>query len=77
MVWVAPMTGSIPELSVVVLRHRVESEGEVLAEGRRGTVVHAWDDGKHYLVEFPDEDATDDWPTSHVVDVERGDIQLA
>jgi hypothetical protein len=61
---------AIPELSTVVLRRRVESKGDVLPEGRRGTVVHAWGDGQHYAVEFTE-------PRSQVVDVERGDITLA
>jgi Domain of unknown function (DUF4926) len=60
---------TIRELSTVVLRRSVESEGHVQPEGSQGTVVYAWDDGKHYLVEFGDEDE----PT-HVIDVEREDF---
>jgi hypothetical protein len=60
----------IPELSMVVLRHRVESdEGPVLPEGRSGTVVHAYRDGEHYEVEFED--------PACAVTVTRGDIRLA
>jgi hypothetical protein len=55
---------AIPELSTVVLRHAVEG----LPEGRRGTVVHAWRDGKHYAVEFTG-------TVSRVIDLERDDIQ--
>jgi hypothetical protein len=60
----------IPELSTVELRHSIEAAGEVLPAGWRGTVLHAWDDGQHYLIEFTS-------PKSIVVDVERDDIRLA
>jgi hypothetical protein len=43
---------SIPELSVVVLRHPVECKGGVLPPGGTGTVVHVYRDGEHYEVEF-------------------------
>ncbi len=43
---------SIPELSIVALKHPVESNRGVLPEGGRGTVVHVYRDGKHYEVEF-------------------------
>jgi hypothetical protein len=43
---------SIPELSVVALRHPVECKGGVLPEGGKGTVVHVYRDGEHYEVEF-------------------------
>ena len=59
----------IPELSTVMLRHAVESKGEVVPEGHLGTVVHAWSDGRHYLVEFTD--------IPCVVDVDEDDIRLA
>jgi hypothetical protein len=61
----------IPELSMVVLRHRVRlgSEGPVLSEGHSGTVVHAYKDGEHYEVEF-------EHPACAVT-VARGDIRPA
>ncbi len=43
---------SIPELSVVALRHPVECKGCVLPQGGKGTVVHVYRDGEHYEVEF-------------------------
>jgi hypothetical protein len=43
---------SIPELSVVALRHPVQCEGGVLPQGVKGTVVHIYRDGEHYEVEF-------------------------
>ena len=43
---------SIPELSVVALRHPVECKGGVLPQGGKGTVVHVYRDGEHYEVEF-------------------------
>jgi hypothetical protein len=47
-----PKHRTVPELSVVVLRHAVECDGRVLPEGDRGTVVHVYRDGEHYEVEF-------------------------
>lgn len=61
---------AFPELSTVELQHSIERQGEVLPEGRRGIVLHAWDDGRHYLVEFHE-------PKTQVVDVERDDLRLA
>jgi Domain of unknown function (DUF4926) len=61
----------IPDLCTVVLRHSVESKGRVLAKGQHGTVLHAWSDGEHYLVEFTE------GPTAYVADVGRDDIYLA
>ena len=43
---------SIPELSVVTLRHSVQCKGGFLPEGGKGTVVHVYRDGEHYEVEF-------------------------
>lgn len=43
---------SIPELSVVALRHPVECKGGVLPQGGKGIVVHVYRDGEHYEVEF-------------------------
>jgi hypothetical protein len=60
---------AIPELRMVVLTHAVESDGTILPEGRSGTVVHAYRDGKHYEVEF-------EHPACAVT-VERGDIEPA
>jgi len=45
---------SIPEFSVVALRHPVECKGGVLPEGGKGTIVHVYRDGDHYEVEFGD-----------------------
>jgi type III restriction enzyme len=45
---------SIPELTMVALRHPVERKGGVLPEGGKGTVVHVYRDGEHYEVEFAD-----------------------
>jgi hypothetical protein len=60
----------IEELSMVVLRHPVTSdEGDRLPEGRRGTVVHAYRDGRHYEVEFVD--------PACAVTVDRTDIRPA
>ena len=56
---------TIPELSTVVLRHPLAG----LPEGQQGTVIHAWRDGSHYLVEFAAHRAL-------VVEVERDDIRL-
>ncbi len=43
---------SIPELSVVALAYPIEHADGILPEGSEGTVVFAWSDGKHYVVEF-------------------------
>jgi type III restriction enzyme len=60
-------TRSIPELSVVALRHSVECKGAVLPEGGKGTVVHVYRDGEHYEVEFAE-------PFPCTVTLRRGDI---
>jgi hypothetical protein len=59
----------IPELSVVALRHPIKSKDRVLSEGDKGTVVHAYQDGEHYEVEFSE-------PFPCVVTVRYEDIQL-
>jgi hypothetical protein len=48
----------------------VERKGRVLPEGGRGTVVHAYRDGEHYVVEFSE-------PFPCAVTVGRDDIQPA
>lgn len=60
---------SIRELSIVALRHPLESKGRVLPEGDRGTIVHAYRDGEHYEVEFSE-------PFPCAVTVSRDDIRL-
>ena len=59
---------SIPELSVVALRHSQECGGKVLPEGAEGAVVYAYGDGVGYEVEF-------EKPFHCVVTVERDDIR--
>lgn len=63
-------SSSIPELSIVALRHPLEHEGRLLPEGGKGTVVHAYRDGEHYEVEFSE-------PFPCAVTVARDDIQPA
>ncbi|HET6179091.1 MAG TPA: DUF4926 domain-containing protein [Candidatus Sulfotelmatobacter sp.] len=58
---------SIPELSVVALRHPVECKGGVLPEGAKGTVVHVYRDGEHYEVEFAE-------PFPYAITLRRDDI---
>jgi type III restriction enzyme len=58
---------SIPELSVVALRHPVECKGGVLPEGGKGTIVHIYRDGEHYEVEFAE-------PFACTVTLQRDDI---
>ena len=59
---------SIPELSIVALKHRHECNGRVLPEGSTGAVVHAYRDGAGYEVEFAE-------PFHCVVTVGRDDIR--
>jgi hypothetical protein len=61
---------SIRELSIVALRRPVECKGELLPDGSKGTVVHAYSDGEHYEVEFSE-------PFRCTVTVAAGDIQPA
>jgi hypothetical protein len=60
--------GSIPELSIVALRHSHDCESGVLPKGALGTIVYAYSDGAVYEVEF-------DEPLHCVVTVERDDIR--
>jgi hypothetical protein len=62
------MPSPIPELSVVTLSHSLEHKARELPEGAVGTVVHAWGDGEHYVVEFTE-------PFPCVVSLARADIQ--
>jgi hypothetical protein len=59
---------SIPELSIVALRHSHACESGVLPEGARGIIVYAYCDGAGCEVEF-------DEPIHCVVTVERDDIR--
>jgi hypothetical protein len=58
---------AIPELSIVALKHAVESKRGTVPEGRKGTIVHV-EDSQHYLVEFPEPRC--------VLALERDDIRL-
>ena len=64
------MAAPIHELSVVTLTHAFEHEAMELPEGTVGTVVHVWNDGEHYAVEFTK-------PFPCVVSLARADIQPA
>jgi type III restriction enzyme len=59
---------SVPELTVVTLRHPVECKSGVLPEGGKGTVVHVYRDGGHYEVEFAE-------PFPCTVTLRRDDIR--
>jgi type III restriction enzyme len=59
---------SVPELSIVALRHPVECKGGVLPEGGKGTIVHVYRDGEHYEVEFAE-------PFPCTVTLRRDDIR--
>jgi hypothetical protein len=48
----SPGTRPIAELSVVRLGKPVETAQGTLPPGSSGTVVHAYDDGQAYIVEF-------------------------
>lgn len=61
---------SIPELSIVALRHPRECGGRTLAAGAIGAVVHTYRDGAGYEVEFSE-------PFHCVVTVQRDEIQPA
>jgi len=56
-----------PELSIVCLGRPVEAEGVTFPAGSSGTVVHVYDGGKAYIVEF-------ERPVHAVVTVEAGSI---
>ena len=60
----------IKELDVVTLTHDMENYG--LTKGSRGAVVHCYDDGQGFEVEFVD----DSGEASNVLTLERTDIQL-
>jgi hypothetical protein len=59
---------SIPELSIVALRHPRERDGRTLPAGTVGTVVYAYRDGAGYEVEFSE-------PFDCVLTVQRDEIQ--
>jgi hypothetical protein len=58
----------IPELTTVTLTHPFECRGGLLPEGTRGAVVHAYEDGAAYEVEF-------DVPFHCVVTLQPKDIR--
>lgn len=60
----------IKELDIVTLTRNIE-EYE-LPRGSRGAVVHCYNDGQGFEVEFADDMGT----TSNVLTLERSDIQL-
>ncbi|MBX2862282.1 MAG: DUF4926 domain-containing protein [Leptolyngbyaceae cyanobacterium MAG.088] len=60
----------IKELDIVTLTHDVKAYG--LTKGSRGAVVHCYQDGQGFEVEFTDAARQ----SSHVVTLERADITL-
>ncbi len=60
----------IKELDVVTLTRNIEEHQ--LSKGSRGAVVHCYNDGQGFEVEFPD----DEGQAAHVLTLERADIQL-
>ncbi|MEM9908616.1 MAG: DUF4926 domain-containing protein [Cyanobacteria bacterium P01_D01_bin.44] len=60
----------IKELDIVTLTRNIEEYG--LTRGRRGAVVHCYNNGQGFEVEFAD----DSDETSNVLTLERADIQL-
>lgn len=59
---------SIPELSIVALRHPRECDGRTLPAGAIGAVVYAYRDGAGYEVEISE-------PFHCVLTVQRDEIQ--
>ncbi|MEM9162438.1 MAG: DUF4926 domain-containing protein [Cyanobacteria bacterium P01_F01_bin.4] len=60
----------IKELDIVTLTRNIEEYG--LTRGSRGAVVHCYNNGQGFEVEFSD----DSDETSNVLTLERADIQL-
>ena len=60
----------IKELDIVTLTHDVKQHG--LTKGSRGAIVHCYQDGRGFEVEFTD----DSGQASHVLTLARADIQL-
>ena len=60
----------IKELDIVTLTHDVEEHG--LTKGSRGAVVHCYQDGRGFEVEFTDAAGQ----SSHVLTLTKADIQL-
>ncbi len=48
----APAAKAVAELSIVTLAKAVETKQGVMPAGSSGTVVHAHQDGRAYIIEF-------------------------